>query len=64
MQKAESAMGVWVLFFKNVVKKLWGFCILGFVAGVFVAFIMPPAFIAIIEGILLMVVCVAFYCRK
>jgi len=52
------------LFFKNIVKKLWGFCILGFVAGVFIAFIMPPAVIAIIEGILLMIVCIAFYCLK
>ncbi|MBQ4630090.1 MAG: hypothetical protein IJB70_03800 [Clostridia bacterium] len=52
------------MFLRNILKKLWGFCILGFVAGVFVAFVMPPVVIAIIEGVLLGVLCVAVYCCK
>ena len=52
------------MFFKNILKKLWGFCILGFVAGVFAAFVLPPVVIAIIEGVLLAVLCVAVYCCK
>lgn len=52
------------MFFKNILKKLWGFLILGFVLGVFVTFIVPPVVIAIIEGILLSVLCIAVYCCK
>ncbi len=52
------------MFLKNIMKKLWGFCILGFVTGVFVSFILPPVIIAIIEGIILAVLCIAIYCCR
>lgn len=52
------------MFFKNILKKLWGFCILGFVTGVFIAFIMPPIVIAIIEGLILIILCIGIYCGK
>lgn len=50
------------MFFRNILKKLWGFCILSFVLGMFLAFVMPPMIIAIIEGILLVMLCIAIYC--
>lgn len=52
------------MFLRNILKKLWGFCILGFVVGVFSAFILPPIVIAIVEGILIALLCFALYCGK
>jgi len=56
--------GVWVLFFKNMMKRLWGLCILGFVVGVIFAFVMPPIIIALIEAVILALLCIAIYCCK
>jgi len=50
-------MGGWVLFFRKFSKKICGICIMGFVTGLFLAFIVPPVIIVITEGILLVLLC-------
>lgn len=52
------------MFFKNLTKKLFGFCVLGFVTGVFVCIIMPPIVIAVIEAVLLALLCISLYCSR
>lgn len=52
------------MFFKNMMKRLWGLCILGFVVGVIFAFVMPPIIIALIEAVILALLCIAIYCHK
>lgn len=47
--------------FKKCRHKLFGCIIMGFVAGMFLAFIFPPIIIAIIEGILLGILCWFYY---
>lgn len=48
--------------FKHIIRKLGVFAIMGFVVGVLFAFIMPPIVIAIVEGILLVTLCVCLIC--
>ena len=50
------------MFFRKIRQKIFGFVILGFVAGLFLAFILPPIVIVIVEGILLAIMCWCFYC--
>jgi len=51
------------MFLKGFIKKLGIFCIMGFVVGIFFAFIMPPIVIAIVEGILLALLCILLCCN-
>lgn len=50
------------MFFRKIRQKLFGFLVLGFVVGLFLAFVLPPICIVIIEGILLGIMCWCFYC--
>ena len=45
------------MFSGKIPKKFCGLCIMGFVLGVFLALIVPPVIIVIVEGILLTVAC-------
>ncbi|MBQ7901621.1 MAG: hypothetical protein IJ365_06640 [Clostridia bacterium] len=49
------------MFFKKFSQKIFGFIIMGFVIGTFLAFILPPIVIAIIECILLGLLCWCYY---
>ena len=51
------------MFWKAFMRKMGIFCVMGFVAGVFFAFVMPPIVIAIVEGILLATLCVCMLCN-
>ncbi|MBR3933816.1 MAG: hypothetical protein IKJ68_07930 [Clostridia bacterium] len=51
------------MFLKGFMKKLGVFCVMGFVVGVFFAFIMPPIVIAIVEGVLLALLCLCLICN-
>ncbi len=51
------------MFLKGFIKMPGVFCIMGFVVGVFFAFIMPPIVIAIVEGILLALLCICILCK-
>ena len=51
------------VFLKGFMKKLGVFCVMGFVVGVFFAFIMPPIVIAIVEGVLLALLCLCLICN-
>lgn len=50
------------MFFRKFRQKMFGFLVLGFVVGLFLAFVLPPIFIVIIEGVLLGIMCWCFYC--
>ena len=50
------------MFLKKLGQKIYGFVIMGFVLGMFFAFVLPPIVIAIVEGILLGLLCICFYC--
>lgn len=49
--------------FRDLYKRIGVFCVIGFVVGIIFAFIMPPIVIAVVEGILLAVLCVLSFCR-
>ena len=51
------------MFFKGLLKLPTVYCIMGFVVGVFFAIVMPPIIIAIIEGILLALLCLCILCK-
>ena len=54
-------MEVCKVFLKKFVCKLWGFCVLGFVTGIFFALIMPPVVIVVVQGALLALLCLAIF---
>lgn len=49
------------MFLKKIGKSIFVFCILGFVAGLLMAFFMPPIVIAVVECILLIFLCICLY---
>lgn len=63
LQKIRSRqIGGVNMFFRRFTQKIYGFLVMGFVVGVFIAFVMPPIIIAVIEGLLLGILCWCFYC--
>ena len=51
------------MFFKSLLRLPTVCCIMGFVVGVFFAIVMPPIIIAVIEGILLALLCLCILCK-
>ncbi len=49
------------MFFKKIFSKVYGLCLIGFVLGVLMAFFLPPVVIAVIEGIILAILCCSIY---
>ncbi len=50
-----------IMFFKKLFHKMYGLCLVGFVLGVLMAFFLPPIVIAVIEAVILMILCCFIY---
>ena len=50
-----------IMFFKKLFNKMYGLCLVGFVLGVLMAFFLPPIVIAVIEAVILMILCCFIY---
>lgn len=51
------------MFFKRFPLKLCICSVIGFVLGTLLTFVLPPVIIAIIESIILILLCWSFYCH-
>ncbi len=49
------------MFFKKFFHKMYGLCLIGFVLGVLMAFFLPPVVIAVVEAVILAVLCCFIY---
>ncbi len=49
------------MLFKKILQKIYGCCILGFVLGAMFSIFLPPLIIAVIEGIMLIILCFCVY---